>query len=184
MTIATAFDLLQSINEFDVDSIPDYFDGDTYRHELSDDYYLLFVVKNDDLTFKEIGIGTCSEWVRNDVARPVGFTGAAIKIAKDRGWCMWWEPERDGKKVYCDDKMVRYVKSVIEEGYAFVSVGLYGPAADRFGIKHTVMLEAFGMGGVDWPGIFPGQKENTVKLAFKDLLPELASWVSRMEEEK
>lgn len=173
-----SFSLSQAIKDCSVPSALKDLAQESHNVELGEGYSLLFRVGDDDLTVNEIGPGKFSDWVRGDSQRPDGFTGAAVKIGRDRAWCRWWEPERDEStgKVYNSEYDIEYVKFCWENGYAFISLHVQGPALDRFGNSHNVILESFGMGGVDWPWAHRFSKTNSVEDGFKELIEEAASW--------
>ena len=117
------------------------------KQKISDDYSLIIKIENDHLSasyFYNLA------WAPNLGQRPPGFTGAAVKITVDRNDALWFEPERDGSKVYNDSETIRAVRRAVEDGYACASVSLIGPAIDEYGGKHHVEIACESVGGLDW----------------------------------
>jgi hypothetical protein len=126
-------------------------DGD--RIDLGEGYSLaLKIAPEDDPARDFLGecSGTLSDWEKSDSPRPHGFTGAAEKIARDRGFCLWWEPYREGKKVYNSPADRAYVANALEYGFSWVRLSLHGPAVDELGYSHTVRIDSASIGGVDY----------------------------------
>ena len=119
------------------------------------------------------GPGRFSEWVGNRSPRPYGFTGAAIKLWRDRSHCVWWEPEREGRKVYNDAATIRAVRDLWEFGFQLLTVKLKGPALDSLGGGHVVTLESASIGCVE-----PCLNDSTLSEYTAELIQELASLIS------
>ena len=61
-------------------------------------------------------------WRDGQKERPADFTGAARKIEIDRGYWVWWEPYREGHKVYDSPEDVRQVTDLLRRGFMVVSI--------------------------------------------------------------
>lgn len=81
--------------------------GSSARFETDGARYVCKIEDDDRTGFDHINDCDCYgkvAWpVRNDYTRegrPVGFTGAAVKLRTMYGDAYWWEPYREGHKVY------------------------------------------------------------------------------------
>lgn len=165
--------LSELIGGIDIDDLPSC---NQKQIDLNDKYFLVAKVEADDVSITDI----CDyklEWAPNISQRPYGYTGAAVKVAHDRGQCLWFEPQRDGKTVYNDKDTIAYVKRQVQDGFAYLVLTLYGPTTDAFEREHCVELFSVGLGAVDWEPFKAGYS-CPIKDAFKELLEELRQKVS------
>lgn len=145
---------------------------------LAPGYYIVLKVSPDEslsIADDYYGPGQFSKWVKNDSVRPEGFTGAAIKVARDGNFCLWWEPERYDGKIYNDEKTVQYIKNVLRDGYLCASLVLKGPAKDLFGNEHTVTLWQSCCGSISYP--YESDDEGIYDM-FKEMLLDLESAIN------
>src|SRR5436190_12045436 len=111
-------------------------DGDVYVFD-GTRYSLTLHIEVDDITAMEhINDADCwgqVEWAKVDsdtgyCTRPRHFTGAARKLAIN-GWHMegdvWWEPYREGHKVYDDPETVADMRRLLGDGFRQVGVTLH-----------------------------------------------------------
>lgn len=93
--------------------------------------------------------------------RPTGFTGAAQKL-DTRDGPIWWEPYREGHKVYNTPEDRRAVRDLLEFGFSYVVIQVWTHCAecDTFKVTSTASL-----GGID--------SRDGVESAIRDLLLEL-----------
>jgi hypothetical protein len=118
-----------------------------HRISIDENHYLIIGIASDDVG---ADFHWNLKWAPDHGQRPHGFTGAAIKVCRDRGEALWFEPERDGHTVYIDKETIRVVKTAIEHGYAYVCLTLYGPATDAYGATHFVDIASVSCGAIDW----------------------------------
>lgn len=85
------------------------------------------------------------EYMRNKRPRPEGFTGAAVKIAVDRSGFVWWEPYREGSKVYNGPEDRELVTRLLQEGFTYVAV----VKLRQCDMGHVHELDRAGLGGID-----------------------------------
>lgn len=171
---ALAQDLITALKTFDAKmfSCGDLVDKPK-TFMLAPGYFLVLSVSPDEstsVTDDGCAPGKFSSWVFDNSGRPEGFTGAAVKIAVDGCFCLWWEPERDGKTVYNDEETIRYIKNLLRDGYCQVEVKFKGPAKDLFGNEHTVTLWQSCSGAISWPG---NSDDDGIYDMFKEMLLDL-----------
>lgn len=127
------------------------------------DFILTFTVDTDDISPME-HINDCEaygkvEWGRRNRdtgrhERPEGFTGAACKVYSDGRDYIWWEPYREGSKVYnsTEDRLV--VEQLLRDGFFYVRLGvqercsIVGSDGRVIGIRYEE-VDCHGCGGID-----------------------------------
>lgn len=101
--------------------------------------------------------------------RPAGFDGSAEKLRLQAG-TFWWQPYREGRKVYGGSKERAHVADLIDYGMQVLKLEVLGPVWGAEGRKHgPVVLDSVCVGGVE---PFPGE-EHAAELV-QCLLQELA----------
>lgn len=135
-------------------------DGDVYVFD-GTRYSLTLHIEVDDITAMEhINDADCwgrVEWAKVDrdtgyCTRPRHFTGAARKLTIN-GWHMegevWWEPYREGHKVYDDPETIAYMRRLLGDGFRQVGVTLHEIVSDSLGHPHTVVVASDWLCGID-----------------------------------
>jgi hypothetical protein len=116
---------------------------------LFDGYFLSLIVEPDDINpFDCFDCYGRIAWAPSQSSRPDGFDGSAEVIDRDRGNVLWWQPYREGKKVYNSPKDRRQVMDLLEYGLKFATLTLYGPANSVVG-SHTVDIDSVCVGGLE-----------------------------------
>jgi hypothetical protein len=113
------------------------------KYDLGNGYYLILKEESDTLSINDFDCYGTIQW--SDV-RPPEFDGSARIIDRDRHNKLWWLPYREGKKVY--DDCEKLVKEIVEYGFSYLILSLYGPARSILG-EYTVLLSTSGIGGVE-----------------------------------
>ena len=118
------------------------------RLDLEHGYFLELTVAPDDIDpfdfFDCYGKieSTCSRY------RPSGFDGSAEIIDRRWGEAVWWQPYREGRKLYNSPKDRRRVIDLLEYGLKVATLTLYGPANSVVG-SHTVDIDSVCVGGLE-----------------------------------
>jgi len=131
--------------------------------EIGSDFALTFTVEGDDYSPYEY-INDCDcygkvEWARlnRDTGRPIrpsDFTGAAKLLQTHYGDRYWWEPYREGKKVYASAEDQAMVERVMDDGLYYMSLDLnercsvLGTDGRLVGYRYEEVASA-GVGGID-----------------------------------
>ena len=118
------------------------------KYDIGNGYYLILKEESDD--DYDINDVECYGEVKWSDARPAEFDGSAKILRRDGYNKLWWMPYREGKKVYDDRKTEFMVREIIEYGFSYLNLSLYGPAKSIVG-EHTVLIESSGIGGIE-PG--------------------------------
>lgn len=132
-----------------------------YRCELPDGREVRLVVEREDIDpmtlindadcWGKVGWNGKDRDTGRD-GRPAGFTGAARKL-RIFGYVMegiiWWEPYREGHKVYDTPDDLAAVRRLLEEGFQQVGVKLYETLTDTLGHAHKVKVAEHWLGGID-----------------------------------
>jgi hypothetical protein len=130
-------------------------------YELPNGYQLKIVEKGDDCT--DLNDFDCYGKVKYSDTRPDGFDGSAEKIGRN----LWWQPYREGRKVYRDCR--KTVIDICEYGFRLMGLQLFGPAVDEVGNSHRVCIASQWISGIE-PLI---STEYELDLVKNTLLPEL-----------
>lgn len=104
--------------------------------------------------------------------RPAGFDGSAEKLRLQAG-TFWWQPYREGRKVYGGSKERAYVADLIDYGLQVLELELLGPVWDAQGRQHaSIALDSACIGGVE---PFPGDEHTAelVRCLLEDINPPL-----------
>ena len=115
--------------------------GDGYSLQLAYDY-------DSDQTINDYDCYGSVEWSRQGEQRPAGFDGSAEVIERDRGQRLWWQPYREGHKVYNTAKDRGQVVEIVAYGFRYMVLKLRGPASSITG-NHIVELARDGIGGLE-----------------------------------
>jgi len=100
--------------------------------------------------------------------RPDGFTGAARLFgATPMHDAIWWEPYRDGKKVYDSPDEVRFMRELLDWG--FVGVWVKVERRESCGHWHECAHES--LWGIESPTIGAGNYEYLAEI-YSDLISE------------
>ena len=132
-------------------------DGDDYA--LLNGYKFVLKVQPDDgMSINDFDcygqVSLVNRWADGADRRPDGFTGAAEKLTTPYGDTYWWEPYREGHKVYNDAKERQLVLDILTYGYYVYTVEVYeeckvvnaqGETVDE--IWHQV--DASSLGGIE-----------------------------------
>jgi hypothetical protein len=104
--------------------------------------------------------------------RPAGFDGSAEKLRLQAG-VFWWQPYREGRKVYGGSKERAYVADLIDYGLQVLELELLGPVWDAQGRQHaSVVLDSACVCGVE---PFPDTEHTAelVRCLLEDINPPL-----------
>jgi hypothetical protein len=110
-------------------------DGDTWWNDDESIGYRLNITTDDTSAIEHINDCDCYgrvEWAGANIdrntghyRRPDGMTGAA-RLLRPNGWHIdspvWWEPYREGRKVYATDDDVRFMTELLGDGFKVVVV--------------------------------------------------------------
>lgn len=121
--------LLKSVDPSDLASV---IDG--RRHFCIDGGYSLIPVRKPDdcISINDYDCYGKVEWVYCRSQRPAGFDGSAEIIDRERGQVLWWQPYREGRKIYnTSDRLM--VKDIVEHGFWCYGIKVYGPAESALG---------------------------------------------------
>jgi hypothetical protein len=102
--------------------------------------------------------------------RPAGFDGSAEKLRLQAG-TFWWQPYRDGRKVYGGREERAHVADLLDYGMQVLELEVLGPVWDAQGRKlGPVVLDSARIGGVE---PFPGDAHTAelVRTLLEDLAP-------------
>lgn len=91
----------------------------------------------------------CFSGRQDHAPRPAGFTGAAEKLSTYRGDTYWWEPYRDGTRIYNTPEDRQMVKDIVNHGTQVVTVERLERLTDSYGTTHTVVANRASVGGVE-----------------------------------
>jgi len=98
------------------------------HYELPDHHFLAFSLLPDDLNpFDEFDCYGSIAWHTGE-QRPPSMDGSAEVINRRRHEKLWWQPYREGKKVYNSPKDRQSVLDLIEYGLQYATLTLHGPA--------------------------------------------------------
>lgn len=114
-----------------IDALTDH--DDEWWNDDETDGYRLTIETDDRSAIDQINDCDCYgrvEWAQIDrntghYRRPDGFTGAA-RLLRPNGWHIdspvWWEPYREGHKVYASPDEVRQMTELVADGFRVVTL--------------------------------------------------------------
>lgn len=139
------------------------------HYELPDHHFLTFSLLPDDLNpFQQFDCYGVIAWHTGE-QRPPGMDGSAEVVDRRRYSKLWWQPYREGKKVYNSPEDRQAVLDLIEYGLQYAELSLHGPARTPWN-RISVKIESAGIGGIE-----PFPKADYLQEIVKDLLSELQS---------
>jgi hypothetical protein len=116
---------------------------------LLDGCFLSLTVQPDDINpFDFFDCYGRMAWAPSQSSRPDGFDGSAEIVDRARGNVLWWQPCREGKKVYNSPKDRRQVMDLLEYGLKLATLTLYGPVNSVVG-SHAVEIGCACIGGLE-----------------------------------
>lgn len=155
-------------------------DGD--EHVLANGYTFVLKVEPDEGTsINDYDCyGSVSYINRHDNGvRPSNFTGAAEKLTTYHGDTYWWEPYREGHKVYNDPKERQMVLDILSYGYYVYTVEVYETCAIVNAAGRTVGYTTHRVDASSLGGIEPVLERDTVKDVVEQVLYELTDYMER-----
>ena len=136
--------------------------------DLPDQHYLGFSLLPDDLDpFSHFDCYGSVAW-HGGSQRPAFMDGSAEVINRRHGEKLWWQPYREGKKIYNSPQDRRQVLDLIEYGLQYAELRLHGPACTRWN-RISVEIESVSIGGIE-----PFPTADVLREIVRDLLSELA----------
>jgi hypothetical protein len=151
MTNFTTEELTKIARDVGVDC-PEVIERDGLRFTFGQEYDDQGVIEhvNDCDAYGKLGWPEpVSRWDPNGQdGRPDGFTGAARKFgATPMHDTIWWEPYREGRKVYDDPDTVRFMRELLDWG--FIGVTLKVERRESCGYWHEAAFES--LWGIESP---------------------------------
>jgi hypothetical protein len=116
---------------------------------LLDGYFLSLTVEPDDINpFDFFDCYGKITWASSQSSRPDGFDGSAEIVDRNRGSVLWWQPCREGEKVYNSPKDRQRVMACLQYGLKVATLTLYGPANSVVG-RHIVGINSACVGALE-----------------------------------
>jgi hypothetical protein len=114
----------------------------------------------------------CFTGAQDHATRPAGFTGAAEKMTTLHGDPYWWEPYREGCKVYKTDNDRQMVADIMNYGTRVAILETLEAITDSYGNRHVVVSSTRSVGGLE-PFIYGSDLESIVEEMLYETLEEL-----------
>jgi len=139
------------------------------HYELPDHHFLTFSLLPDDLNpFDHCDCHGSIVWHAGD-QRPPNMDGSAEVLNRRHSEKLWWQPYREGKRVYNSPKDRQMVLDLIEYGLQYAMLTLHGPARTSW---NQVIIE---IENASISGLEPFPEADHLQEIVKDLLSELAN---------
>jgi hypothetical protein len=98
--------------------------------EIGDGYSLLLRSESDyDCSIADWETSGKLQWAPSQSQRPDGFDGSAEILDRERGEVLWWQPYREGRKVYNTNADRLYALRSVRDGFMGLLLDLHGPAS-------------------------------------------------------